>query len=172
MERIIVVGCPGGGKSTFSLALGGITGLPICHLDRLNWNADGTSVPKSLFRERLARAMTQPRWIIDGNYMGTMEDRLRACDTVFFLDYPLEVCLEGARSRQGKERADMPWVEPVGEMDAEFLAFIRDFNAVSRPKILALLGRYGDREIHVFRARAEADAFLASLRAAEEGARP
>ena len=166
MERAIVVGCPGAGKSTFSIALRDATGLPLAHLDRLNWNADRTAVPKQVFRERLARVLAEPRWIIDGNYGGTMEERLRACDTAFFLDYPPDVCLEGALARRGKARPDMPWVEPEDSIDAEFLGFIRDFAAESRPKILALLGRYCDKEIHIFHTRAEADAFLASLRGA------
>ena len=84
---------------------------------------------------------------------------MQACDTVIFLDYPTELCLEGVRARRGRARADMPWVEK-GEEDAEFLVFIKDYHTQSRPQVLALLEQYREKEIHVFSCRAEADAFL------------
>ena len=84
---------------------------------------------------------------------------MAACDTVFFLDYPLEVCLDGVRSRIGKPRADMPWVET--EPDLEFIEFIKKYNEESRPKVIALLEKYCCKEIIVFKSRAEADEFLA-----------
>ena len=78
MERIIVIGCPGSGKSTFSRALHQITGIPLVHLDMLFWNKDKTTVEKAVFLERLEKAMQQSRWIIDGNYATTMELRMQA----------------------------------------------------------------------------------------------
>lgn len=68
----------------------------------MNWNSDRTTVDKVVFRERLADAIRKEKWIIDGNYGSTMEIRLQACDTVIFLDYTLEVCLEGIKERRGK----------------------------------------------------------------------
>ncbi len=169
MKRVIVIGCPGAGKSTFSLALARATGLPLFHLDRMNWNEDGTAVPKPVFRERLAQAMARPRWILDGNYMGTMAERVAACDGVFFLDYPREVCLEGALRRRGKPRPDLPWVEPEGEIEAEFLRFIESFAEESRPKILKLLEAHPEKERFVFTARAQAEAYLERITAQAGG---
>ena len=85
MKRVIVIGCPGSGKSTFARALHDKTGLPLHHLDMMYWNADKTTVPKEVFRARLAELLTEDAWIIDGNYGSTMETRMAACDTVFFL---------------------------------------------------------------------------------------
>ena len=65
----------------------------------------------SVFLERLSKVMEGEEWIIDGNYSSTMEQRINACDTVIFLDYPLDICLHGVRERRGKVRTDMPWVE-------------------------------------------------------------
>lgn len=58
-RRAMVIGCPGSGKSTFSRALHRITGLPLHHLDMLNWNQDGTTVPKDVFIQRLQDVLVQ-----------------------------------------------------------------------------------------------------------------
>ena len=160
MKRIMVIGCPGSGKSTFSRELHARTGIPLYHLDRMYWKEDRTTVEKAVFLEQLSRTAALDTWIIDGNYGSTMEMRMEACDTVVFLDYPTEVCLQGVQARRGKPRPDMPWVEAENETDEEFMNFIRNFSEESRPKIMMLLEKYSDKEIHVFKDRAEADAFL------------
>lgn len=161
MKKAIVIGCPGSGKSTFARALQEKTGLPLYYLDMMYWNADKTTVPKEVFRARLAELLMEDAWIIDGNYGSTMEARMAACDTVFFLDYPVEVCLAGIRERKGKPRADMPWVET--EDDEDFLAFVREYNEKSRPDVLALLEKYRAKQIFVFCKRDEADLYLKGL---------
>ena len=125
MERILVIGSPGAGKSTFSRRLREETGLPLYYLDMLWHRPDRTTVEMEVFDRELGKILEKDRWIIDGNYIRTLEMRLKACDTVFFLDYPLEVCLEGVRSRIGKPREDMPWVEQ--EFDGEFRQWIDGF---------------------------------------------
>lgn len=161
MKKIIVIGCPGSGKSTFSVALQKITGIELFHLDMMYWNADKTTVDKAVFRERLLSAMQNEEWIIDGNYGSTMEMRMKECNTVFFLDYPAEICIEGVRERMGKPRADMPWTET--EEDREFMNFIINYNQESRPKVIGLLNKFSDRKIYIFKSRKQADDFLKSL---------
>lgn len=161
MNKVIVIGCPGGGKSTFARMLHEKTGLPLYYLDLMYWNADRTTVDRAVFHERLHATMEMESWIIDGNYASTMEMRLAACDTVFFLDYSLEVCLAGIDARRGKSRPDMPWVETEG--DEEFIAFIKNYSTDSRPKVMELLGRYSDKNIVIFKTRAEADTFLETM---------
>ena len=161
MKKIIVIGCPGSGKSTFARALHQKTGIPLYHLDLMFWNADKTTVEKSVFLARLCAVLEKDAWILDGNYASTMELRLAACDTVFFLDYPLDVCLDGIRARRGKPRSDMPWVED-GE-DAEFTRFVKSFDTQQRPKILALLENYSDKNIVVFENREDAQSFLCGI---------
>ena len=160
MNRIMVIGCPGSGKSTFSKALHEITDIPLYHLDMMYWNADRTTVDKAVFREKLSGTIQKSQWIIDGNYGSTIELRLQACDTVIFLDYPVDVCLNGIRERRGKARTDMPWIEKSDEEDAEFIEFIKNYNSQNRPEVMALLDKYSDREIYIFKSRDEADEFL------------
>ena len=98
MEKVIVIGCPGAGKSVFSRKLRDRTGLPLYYLDMLWHKPDKTNVSSEQFDAGLKEIMEKDRWIIDGNYLRTMERRIQMCDTVFLLDYPLEICLEGAKS--------------------------------------------------------------------------
>lgn len=101
-------------------------------------------------------------WIIDGNYLHTMAIRLEHCDTVFFFDLPVEICLEGAESRVGKEREDMPWTED--ELDDEFRQWIVDFPTQQLPVIRKLLSDYSRKlDIIEFRSREEADAFVEKI---------
>lgn len=162
MKRILVIGCPGSGKSYFSRALAEKLGLPLVHLDLLNWNADGTNVEREVFDKRLADVLARDEWIIDGNYGRTMESRMERCDAIFFLDFPTEVCLNGVRERKGKPRPDMPF-DPPDSDDEEFMEFIRRYSEESRSKVLELLEKYSDRETVVFRDRDSANDYLANL---------
>ena len=161
MKKVIVIGCPGSGKSTVSRALHNKTGIPLYHLDMIYWNADKTTVEKSVFFERLSSVLKKDEWIIDGNYGSTMELRMAACDPVIFLDYPLDGCLDGIKERRGKPRSDMPWIET--EEDAEFVEFIKNYNEQQKPKVLELLEKYSDRNIIIFKSREQADEFLSQL---------
>lgn len=164
MKKIMIIGCPGSGKSTFSRALHKKTGIPLYHLDQMYWNADKTTVEKSVFMQRLFDTLQKEQWIIDGNYASSMEIRLQACDTVFFLDYPLDTCIEGVKSRRGKERSDMPWVEAENEEDEAFIEFIRHYESENKPKVMELLKQYSQKRIYIFKDRNEADAYLKRLR--------
>ena len=163
MKKIIVIGCPGSGKSTFSKKLHEITGLKLWHLDMLYWNSDKTTVDKTVFLDRLSQVLAENEWIIDGNYNSTMELRTKECDTIFFLDYPTDVCLSGVKERKGKVRSDIPFVETAD--DEEFLGFIENYNLQNRPQVIELLQKYSDRNIFVFTDRAQADEFLGKLSA-------
>ena len=162
MQKVLVIGCPGAGKSTFARRLRDRTGLPLYYLDRLWHKPDRTNVTREAFDRGLAQWLARPAWILDGNYSRTLPQRLEACDTVFFLDFPLEVCLAGVENRRGAQRPDMPWVEE--ELDAEFLQYILDFGQAQLPAIRAMLEPYrGRRQILTFRSRAGADAWLNAL---------
>ena len=137
MRRVLVIGCPGAGKSTLTRALAETLGLPAVYLDRLWWKSGWINRTRAEFDARLDAALAGDAWVMDGNYLRTLELRLRAADTVFLLDYPTGVCLEGARARIGTKREDLPWVEE--EFDPEFRQWIEDFSRDQLPEIRRLL---------------------------------
>ena len=161
MKKIIVIGCPGSGKSVFSRKLHEKTKIPLIHLDMLYWNADRTTVGREVFLERLLDALKKDAWIIDGDYASTMEMRMNECDTVFFLDYPVEVCLDGARKRVGIARSDIPWVE--NREDEELIEVIKNYALQKRPEVFELFEKYPDKSITVFKSRDETERFLNSI---------
>ena len=166
-QRVMVIGCPGAGKSSFARALRDLSGLPLTYLDMLFHRPDRTTAPREEFDAALRETAAQPRWIIDGNYQRTLPLRFALCDTVFFFDLPMEPCLEGARARVGRAREDMPWVEE--RFDPDFAQYIRDFPTDQRPAILELIGQYRDeKRIVTFQTRAEGEGYLRSLRRPKE----
>ena len=171
MQKILVIGCPGAGKSTLARSLRDRTGLPLVYLDCLWHRPDGSHVTREAFDRALQEQLARPEWIIDGNYLRTMEPRMAACDTIFLLDYPLDVCLAGAQSRIGTRREDLPWVEEA--FDPEFRQWILDFGRDQLPRVYQLLGQYAPgREVHIFRSREQAGCYLAALDAAQKAAGP
>lgn len=167
MNKIVVIGCPGSGKSHFSRQLHNKTGIALYHLDMMYWNSDKTTVEKEVFLDRLNDVLEKESWIIDGNYISTMKLRISKCDTVIFLDYPTEICLEGVRQRRGKARDDMPWVE--NDEDSEFIEYIKSFNKQQRPVVMAMLEESKlVKRILRFSGREEAEMFLHSYSLEDE----
>lgn len=103
MQKVIIIGSPGAGKSTFARKLRDITKNELYYLDMIWHKADKTNVSREKFDVQLTGILEKDSWIIDGNYLRTLEMRLKKCDTVFLLDYPLELCLLSAQSRVGKK---------------------------------------------------------------------
>lgn len=162
MKKVIVIGCPGAGKSTFARKLSAKTGLPLYYLDMIWHLPDRTTLGRDEFARRLEQIAAEDEWIIDGNYLHTMPFRLQHCDTVFFFDLPVDVCLAGAEERIGKEREDLPWTEET--LDDEFRQWIVDFPTQQQPVVNSLLSEYKQKaRIVVFHTREEADAFVNSL---------
>lgn len=162
MLKVIIVGCPGAGKSTFARKLNQITNLPLYHLDMLWHKPDRTNISKEKFDEELKKILKKDKWIMDGNYQRTLEMRLKECDTAFLLDYPLEVCLSGAQSRIGKKREDLPWLEE--KFDEDFKNWILNFEKEKLPQIYDLLDKYKEnKNIVIFKSREEADNYIKNI---------
>lgn len=162
MEKVIVIGSPGAGKSTFARSLKEVTRLPLYHLDLLWHKPDRTTITREAFDMRLRELLAEDRWIMDGNFQRTLELRLKACDTVFLLDLPLEVCLSSVENRIGQVREDMPWIEE--QFDPEFKQWIIDFPQSKLPQIYKLLELYRENKtIVIFKSRTEVNDYLNSL---------
>ena len=158
-QKAIIIGCPGAGKSTFARKLSDKMHLPLYYLDMLWHKPDRTTVDRNIFDEKLKEIVLKEKWIIDGNYGRTLEMRIQWCEAIFLLDFPVEECLAGAKSRIGTQRVDMPWIET--QFDEEFKQWIMDFPKNELPIIYELLDRYkGEKSIYVFHSRADIEDYL------------
>jgi adenylate kinase family enzyme len=169
MKKILVIGSGGSGKSTFSKRLGEALGIEVIHLDRLYWKSGWVETPKDEWRARVEELTGREAWIMDGNYSGTLDIRLEACDTVVFLDVPRLVCTWRALKRvmmyRKGGRADM--AEGCDEkFSLEFMRWIWTYPKQRRPKILKLLAEKArDKRVVVLRTQAEIEGFLTACRA-------
>ena len=162
MKKIIIIGCSGSGKSTFARKLSAKINIPLYYLDMIWYKPDKTTLTKKEFDEQLGALLDKDMWIIDGNYQRTLEMRLEKCDTIFLLDISTKICLESAKSRIGKKRMDLPWLET--EFEEDFKQWIRNYRDKSLPKIMELLEKYKtNKQIIIFKSREEADNFLNSI---------
>ena len=159
MKKVIVIGCPGSGKTTFAEKLNKRTGLPLFYLDAIWHKPDRTHISREEYDERLAEILELEEWIIDGNYSRTLEVRMQASDTIFLFDLPTEVCIQGATERLGKARYDVPWIDT--ELDPQFKKEIEEFPEKTLPRIYELLEKYKEnRQVVIFKSRMQADEYF------------
>ena len=167
MERIMIIGCGGAGKSTLARQLGEKTGLPVVHLDQIWWSpGNWKHLERDEFDVLLKAELDNPRWILDGNFNRTMETRLAACDTVIYLDVPRVVCLKNWIGRViknwGRARADM--AEGCNEwLDPEFAGWIWKFNQNNRDRYYHLLSQAEHAEVIILKNRRQVRRFLERL---------
>ena len=167
MERIMIIGSGGSGKTTLARQLGEKTGLPVVHLDQIWWSpGNWKHLEQEEFDVLLHKELEKPRWILDGNFNRTIEARLEQCDTVIYLDYPRLVCLKNGLGRViknwGHHRADM--TEGCNEwFDPEMAKWIWNFNKKNRARYYELLSRAEGKRVVILRSRRQAKKFLDAL---------
>jgi adenylate kinase family enzyme len=161
----MIVGSGGAGKSALARQIGAITGLPVIHLDHHYWGPDWEPTPGPEWVEQVQELLAGPEWIADGNYGGTLELRARLADTIVFLDLPRRVCLARAVRRVRSPILQAPGCRQ--KVDGAFLRWIWTFPRVTRPKVLAVLGRHAPTtDIVHLRSAADLRRFLSRLRRA------
>ena len=166
MKRIIVIGCPGSGKTTLSKVLAQKLNLPLIHLDRIQWKGNWECIRSDEFDNILRAEINKPQWIIDGNYNRTIPMRLEQCDTVIYLDYPACVCFFSALKRVitnfGRVRDDMGG-NCRERFDPTFFWFILTFNIKNRKKYHTIFNNCVNKNIIILKNRKQADKFLNNI---------
>ena len=167
MERVLIIGCGGAGKSTLARALGEKTGLPVVHLDKIFWSpGNWNHLPRGEFDALLMKELEKPRWILDGNYDRTFSLRLAKCDTVIYLDFNRLTCLLGWIKRVitnwGKTRPDMgpncnEWIDP------EMLGWIWRYNKENRKENYRMLEEATHARVIILRNRKMVKSFFEGI---------
>jgi len=167
MNRVLVIGSCGAGKSTFSYRLKEKINIPIIHLDQEYWNSGWVETPKAEWTKKLNQLIHRPQFIMDGNYLSSLPLRLSTADTVIYLDYPTAICfwrvLKRITLNYGKRRPDSA-AGCYERFDLEFLHYVLVFNLTRRKKIIQLLDNTPDH-IHIVTLKndRQVDTYLDSL---------
>lgn len=166
MERIIIIGCGGAGKSTLARALGEKLNIPVVHLDKIFWKPGWVEMPKDEFDAVLRQEILKEKWIMDGNFNRTLPERIARCDTIIYLDFSRFACLCGVLKRilttYGKVRPDMGVGCPE-RIDWEFLKWVWDFNKNKRQRNYELLNGAAHAETIVLKNRRSVKQFLRQI---------
>jgi adenylate kinase family enzyme len=164
MKKVLVIGCCGAGKSTFSLKLSKIINIDVIHLDSYYWKPNWTEPKKGEWRNCISSLCERESWIMDGNYNGTLEYRIQKADTILFLYMSTISCLFNVLKRIGtKVRPDII-LGCTERFEWNFIKYTYNFNSEMAPAINTLLSKYKtSKEIHVFRNRKETKTFLHQL---------
>jgi adenylate kinase family enzyme len=168
MQRIVIVGPGGAGKSTLAREMGARLGLPVIHLDAEHWRAGWVEPPKAEWEAHVRALTAGDAWVMDGNYGGTMELRFAAADTIVFLDFPRLLCIWRVGRRllryRGRSRPDMTAGCPE-RLSLEFVRWIWEYPRMRRPGVLSRMSRSGAHTRHVIlRSPREVREFVGSLR--------
>lgn len=169
MERILLIGNAGAGKTTFARRLAQKLALPLVHLDNLYWCGNWEHLSRDEFDAILQCELEKPHWIIDGNFNRTLPHRLRYCDTVFYFDFPAVTCLAGVTKRiltnLGKARPDMGG-NCIEHFDFQKIFFYRNvltFNRQHRQNYYNLLNNTRGIKVIILKNRRQARSFLKNL---------
>jgi len=163
VDRIVIIGCGGSGKSHLSRSLGILLGITPVHLDGLYYDQDWKPLDKEQFAALQHSLVTAPRWIIDGNYASSLPIRLQAADTVIFLDLPGWTCLWGIVQRRLRHRGGQH--QDIGVYDRitwDFVRYIHGYRRQMAPRVRRLIADHAvNAQVIVLRRRRAARDYLA-----------
>ncbi len=152
MQRVLVIGPCGAGKSTLAVTLAQKLSLPVFHMDQLNWQSGWVESSKDEILQKLSNIVTSDQWVIDGTYGGTLAARLERADTVIYLDYPIRLCVARLFRRiwtyRGRTRPDMTEGCPE-RFDLEFMIYTMRWNGGPRRQAEASLKGHEDKIVRL-----------------------
>lgn len=160
MQRVVILGTGGAGKSELATSISRRTGLTVVHLDVLFWRHGWTPAPREEALRDVAAAIANDRWILDGNFLSAEGDaRFDPADTVIFLDLSRATCIWRVLKRlmrdRRRSRPDLP--EGCREsFDLSLLRWIWRYPRTDRPGVLGILDRL-DRQVDVHRLRSPSE---------------
>ena len=173
-EKIIVIGQSGSGKSTLARNIKEITGFPLLPLDLLWHTTDYSIQAKQWFlQEQQTFMVSNPSWIVEGNYTSTLEERIKEADRIIWLKVPRYVAIYRVvwrslkRKINKKTRPDMPeaFTEKLNREYVEFLSFIWHFEENNEPKIQQLIQEnHARNKLIILKTRGEKQEFLTKLK--------
>jgi len=174
MRRVVIIGPYGAGKTWLAHELGVALHVPVHHLDALRWRGDWTLLPRPEWVSLLERLVAGDEWVMDGNFEGTLDIRLRRCETILMLDAPLTVSFaRTVRRRLSRaERRDLP-PELRERLNLNLLRLFARYRREVRPKLFELVAAHGTgRQVVRLRGRADARALLDVVRARARDSAP
>jgi adenylate kinase family enzyme len=100
VQRVLVVGTSGCGKTTVAETIARHFDLPHVELDELFWKEGWGRSTDDEFCDKLERATAGDRWVVDGNFFYKLGGEMwRRADTVVWLDLPFPQILWRAAKR-------------------------------------------------------------------------
>ncbi len=166
MKKVLLIGCLGSGKTVFSKILSDKTGLPVVHLDKICHRDNWTKFSKEEADRLIQLELEKSEWILDGNFNRTIEHRLKYCDTVFYFELPVIVCIFSVIKRTiqnyGKVRDDVAdnCIEKFDRRKIPFYKFIITFNLQHKKKYREMLENTKDVNVIIFKSRSEVKKYL------------
>lgn len=147
-NRILVIGCSGGGKSTLSKKLAHKFALNLISIDRdVRWLPGWKERDKREQRARLSELIQEDRWIMDGSGASTFDIRLPRADLILWVRVPRHLALFGLARRvlrhYGKVRPMMAAGCPEPIPDREFISYIWNFEKQHAPRFISQIDLYG-----------------------------
>lgn len=168
--KLIIIGSPGSGKSVLSKKINKIINYPTLHLDKVYHTGGKSHISRSELIEKINDFTSiNNNWIIDGNYISTIEKRISLADTIILLNLPTETCLENVIKRsQDRLSLEVKHEDMADNFDHtlsdEFVEFVKNFSNETFPKIQSILSNYTNKTIHIFSSYDEIDDFLNNLK--------
>lgn len=165
VQRVVIVGSGGAGKSTLASELGRRTGLLVVHLDHHFWHPGWVETPRDEWRAVQQELFAGDEWIADGNYSATLDERLPRADTVVFCDFPTWRTLPRVLRRTLANRGRAVQAEGCPErLDPRFLWWVARYRYRSRPRVVRAIAELAPgASVHVLRSSRAVQAFLDTM---------